>query len=219
VKVPTQSAARVFEGHREWVTGLALSRDGTLLVSGDDDGQVLVWDIATGKELKRWKVKGWVYALALSPDSKQVLVSERVPRVFDPGRHDGIRLWDRTTGTPQRDLGPPFKDMYSAAAAYAPDGKLLALARGGEVYGPNGKVFLIDPASGKKVRELTPGHLDGATDLTFHPDGKHLATCGRDTVVRIWNTADGKLVKELGKPRGGQFKDWFHAVSFSADGR
>lgn len=119
----------------------------------------------------------------------------------------------------QRDLGPLFKGMYIATAAYSPDGKLLALGRGGEVDGPNEKVFLIDPASGKKVRELTPGHLYGATDLTFHPDGKHLASCGRDTVVRIWNTSDGKLVKELGKPRGGQFKDWLHAVSFSADGR
>jgi hypothetical protein len=31
--------------------------------------------------------------------------------------------------------------------------------------------------------------------------------------------ADGKLVKELGQPRGGQFKDWIHAVAASPDGR
>jgi hypothetical protein len=29
---------------------------------------------------------------------------------------------------------------------------------------------------------------------------------------------DGKLVKELGRPRGGQFKDWFHAIAVSPDG-
>ena len=109
--------------------------------------------------------------------------------------------------------------MYLAAAAYSPDGKVLAVARGGEANGLNGKVFLVDPATGKKIRELTPGHQDGATDLAFHPDGKHLASSGRDTVVRIWSHGDGKLVKELGKPRGGQFKDWIHAVCFSADGR
>src|SRR5262245_44944362 len=44
-KVQTQPAARVFEGHRDWVTGLALSHDGRLLISGDDAGQVLVWDV------------------------------------------------------------------------------------------------------------------------------------------------------------------------------
>ncbi len=218
-KVRTQAPARALTGHREWVTGMALSRDGQALLSGDDRGEVIVWDRPSGKEVRRWKVKGWVHAVALSPDKKQAVVTERLPLVFDSGQHAGVKLWDATTGKVQRDLGPLFPRTYLAAAAYSLDDKLLALARGGEVDGPNGKVFLIDPASGKKLRELSPGHLNGATDLAFHPDGKHLASCGRDTVVRIWSAADGKLVKELGKPRGGQFKDWLHAVSFSADGR
>ncbi len=131
----------------------------------------------------------------------------------------GVRLWDLTAGQPQRDLAGEFKGMYLSAAAYAPDGKLLALGRGGEVDGANGKVFLLDPSTGKKVRELMPGHQYGVTDLAFHPDGQHLASSGRDTVVRLWDVASGKLVKELGKPRGGQFKDWVHAIRFSADGR
>ena len=59
----------------------------------------------------------------------------------------------------------------------------------------------------------------GATDLVFHPDGKHLLSTGRDTTVKIWRLEDGKLVKELGRPRGGQFKDWLHAVAVSPDGR
>ena len=105
--------------------------------------------------------------------------------------------------------------MQIASAAYSNDGKILALGRGGE---GEGKIFLIDPSTGKKIRELSPIHQYGVTDLCFHPDGKHLASTGRDTVVRIWNIAEGKMVKELGKPRGGQFKDWFHALSFSPDG-
>ncbi len=214
-----KGADRILTGHREWVMGLALSGDEKLLVSADDAGEVIVWDRLAGKQLQRWKVKGWAYALALSPDTKQVLVSERVHLVFDSGRHAGVKLWDRTTGKVQHDLGATFKGMHLSAAAYAPDGKLLVLARGGEVDGPNGKLFLVDPATGKKLRELSPGHLNGATDVAFHPDGKHVASCGRDTVVRIWSTADGKLVKELGKPRGGQSKDWLHALAFSADGR
>jgi WD40 repeat protein len=220
VKVQTQQSARVLSGHGEWVTALALSRDEKLLLSGDDGGQVIVWDREAGKEVRRWKTpRGWVYALALSPDSKQSVVTERVPLIFDSGRHDGVKLWDATTGQVQRDLGTDFKGMHLAAAAYSLDGKLLALARGGETSGAEGKVYLVDPATGKKVRELLPGHLNGATDLAFHPDGKHLFSCGRDTLVRIWDTTSGKLVKELGKSRGGQSKDWIHALSFSADGR
>lgn len=40
-------------------------------------------------------------------------------------------------------------------------------------------------------------------------------------MVRIWQPADGKLVKDLGKTHGaGSFtgSSWIHAISFSADG-
>jgi WD40 repeat protein len=214
-------AAAVLAEHKDWVLGLALTRDGKLLVSGDDKGQVIVWDTAAAKPLRRWEVKGWVYALAVAPEAELLLVSERLPLVFDSGRHTGLKLWDPQTGELKRDLGKDkdFDKQMIAAAAFSPDGKALAVARGGEIDGQNGKVTLLDPASGKKLRDLMPGHLNGATDLVFHPDGKHLFSSGRDTLVRVWRVDDGKLVKELGQPRGGQFKDWIYAVAVAPDGR
>ena len=83
----------------------------------------------------------------------------------------------------------------------------------------SGKVTLLDPATGKKLRETSPGHLDGATDLAFHPDGKHIFSAGRDTLVKIWRLEDGKHVRDLGTGRGGQFKDWICAISISPDGQ
>ena len=213
-EVQTQDALKIIQG-KEWIIGASLSQDETTLITGDDAGQVVVYDRKTGAEKKRWQVKGWAFAVAISPDLKQSLVSERYPLVFDSGRHTAVKLWDVATSTVQYDLSKEFKDMQIASAAYSRDGKILALGRGGE---GEGKIFLIDPSTGKKIRELSPIHQYGVTDLCFHPDGKHLASTGRDTVVRIWNIAEGKMVKELGKPRGGQFKDWFHALSFSPDG-
>jgi WD40 repeat protein len=217
-KVKVQPAARVLDAHKEWVTALSLTPDAKHLLSGDDGGNVLLWDRASGKELRRWKAKAWVQAAALAPDGRQAFVSERKPLVFDSGRRSGAVLWDAAAGTIQHDLGKDFKGMFFSAAAYSPDGKTLAISRGGEVDGPKGTVTLIDPTSGKKIRELTPGHLNGACDLAFHPGGAVLASCGRDTTVRLWSIPDGKLLKELGKPRGGQFKDWVCAVAFSPDG-
>ena len=216
-KVATQEAERTLSGHKDWVLGLALSKDGNTLVSGDDKGEVIIWDRETAKERQRWKVKGWVWALTLSPDASSLCVSERVHLVFDSGRHAGLKIWD-LKGQVKQDFGKLMvKEMPVAAAAFSPDGKILAVGRGGET--DTGKVTLLDPADGKKLRELTPGHYSGLTDIAFHPDGKHLFSSGRDTVVRVWKAKDGKLVKELGTPRGGQFKDWIHAVSVSPDGR
>ena len=105
-----------------------------------------------------------------------------------------------------------------AAAAFSPDGKWMAVCRGGEAGGLSGKVTMLDPATGKKLRETSPGHLDGATDLAFHPDGKHIFSAGRDTLVKIWRLEDGKHVRDLGKSRGGQSKDWICAIAISPDG-
>jgi WD40 repeat protein len=220
-KVGVLRPARTLTEHTEWVIDLELTPDGAAMISGDDGGHVLVWDLEAGTVTKRWKtVKGWAYAVALSPDKKQACVTERLPLVFDSGRHAAVRLWDIATGSVKADLSAlkEFKGNHLSAAAYSPDGKLLALGRGGEANGMSGKVTLVDPASGKVVRELAPGHQDGLTDLAWHPDGKHIASSGRDTVARVWNAESGKVVSECGKGRGGQFKDWVCAVAWSPDG-
>ncbi|NBO92525.1 MAG: hypothetical protein EBV06_09495, partial [Planctomycetia bacterium] len=170
------------------------------------------------KERRRWPLKGWAYAIALSPDAKQALVSERIPLVFDSGRRDGVGIWDVTEGKLLRELSTEFKGQYLSAALWHPDGKTVFLGRGGEADGKKG-VTAADVTSGKKTLTYEPGHQEGVTDLALHPDRKHLLSCGRDTTVKIWNISDGKLLATLGKSRGGQFKDWYHAVAVSADGK
>jgi WD40 repeat protein len=218
-KVKLIGSLKTLDAHKEWVSGFAFSADESLMLSGDDGGKVILWDRPGTKPVREWAIKGWAYAVALSPDGKQAAVAERLPLVFDSGRHEGLKLWDATTGTMQHDLAAAIKGMYIAAAAYSPDGKLLAVVRGGEAGGNSGKATFFDPATGKKLHETATGHLDGATDVLFHPDGKHLLTTGRDTTVKVWTVSDGKLVKEIGKPRGGQFKDWICAVALSPDGQ
>jgi WD40 repeat protein len=217
-KIAVLKSAKTLTEHKEWIVGMELSRDGAAIISGDDGGHVLVWDRVAGSVRQRWRVKGWAYAVALSPGGKQACATERFPLVFDSGRHAAVQLWDVAAAKVEKDLSALFKGQHLGAAAYSPDGKLLALGRGGEVDGNNGKITLVDPVAGKVVRELAPGHLNGLTDLAFHPDGKHIASSGRDTVVRVWEVATGKLVAEVGKGRGGQFKDWIGALAWSPDG-
>src|SRR5262249_32011533 len=156
---------------------MSMTPDGKTFISGDDAGQVIIWNREAATIRKQWQVKGWAYAVALSPDEKRACISERKPLVFDSGRHAALKLWNATTGEMTHDLSKDFKDQYFAAAAYSPDGKTLAIARGGEADGTNGGIItLLNPETGAKLKTLTPGHLNGATDLAFHPDGKHLAS-------------------------------------------
>lgn len=215
VTVETQTAQQVLDAHKEWILGLCLSADGKTLLSGDDAGEVIVWDCPAAKEVRRWKVKGWVFGMALSPDAQWALVAERYPLVFTPAdHHRGVKLWDAVKGEVKHDLSAEYK-VYIGAAAFSPDGKHVVLAQGNEVE--RGKLFLVDTESGKQLREFQ-GHAPGGVhDVRFSPDGRFIFSCGRDTTVRVWNVADGKQGAEVSKPRGGQFKDIWHALSLSAD--
>jgi WD40 repeat protein len=223
--LPAQQAAKVLTFHEEWIRGLSLSGDGKLALTGDDRGTLILWNVADGSEIRRMQSKGWLQSVAMSPDGKLGVTCEFAPRYATfPNAN---LVWDLESGKMKFDLakelpskgGGESKTTGMAAAAVSLDGKLLAVGRGGEVESDTGKITLLDAATGKKVRELAGGHQYGVTGLCFHPDRKTLVSCGRDTVIRLWNIADGKQMKELGKPRGGQFKDWTHAISISADGK
>jgi WD40 repeat protein len=216
--VVVQKPVRELTAHKDWIWGLALSRDGKTLVSGDDSGVVMVWDVQMGMELRRWKVKLWVRALDISPDGRTVATAENFPQVKFSESDAAVRGWDARTGELKFDVSKELK-LGMAAVRFSDDGKHLAICQGNlDREGPAGKVFLLDPATGKKLRELTPPHLRGATDLAFHPDGKHLFTSGRDRLVKIWRLGDGNHVRDLGEANKGQSES-LHAISITPDGK
>lgn len=220
--VEIHEAQQTLTVHKEWVRSFSLSKDGNHLLSGDDSGLNILWDMPAGKELRRWQVKGWLPAVALAPDASTAVTCEYAPRYADfPNAN---RLWDATSAKEKLDLGLTLKRSTGknnvipmSAAAFSSDGALLALGEAGERDG-FAKVFLINVVDGKKLQELN-GHQYGVNTIAFHPAGIHLATAGRDTTVRIWRIADGKHIADLGKGRGGQFQDWIHAITFTKDGR
>lgn len=81
------SAVRLFTGHTGNVTSLACAPDGKFLASADDRGEILLWDLAAGRLVKRMRGhgRGGVWSLDWSVESA-VLVS---------GGADGtVRVWD-----------------------------------------------------------------------------------------------------------------------------
>lgn len=221
--VDVQEADKVLTAHTEWVRSLSLSPDGKQLLTGDDKGVAILWEVPEGRELKRLTSQGWLKAVALSPDSRQALTCASSTRYAN--FPNSLHLWDVASGKVALNLGETLagkrkgsQAMGAAAACYSPDGKTIGLAQGaGEIEGGVGKVFLVDAASGKVLQEIS-AHQGGVVALAFSPDGRTIASSGRDTLVKLWNVTDGKAAGVLGKSRGGQFRDWIHAFAFSADG-
>jgi WD40 repeat protein/tRNA A-37 threonylcarbamoyl transferase component Bud32 len=190
-------------GHSDLVVALAFTPDGTTLATGGSDGLVKIWDVATGRERGTLPGHGVpVLAVAFSPDG-QTLASAGswVPGVGGSISRPGeLKLWDRAAWE--------NKDVFhgSYPLALSPDGRTLALGNGRPSADPKTAaptaVNLWDVRAGKVRCTLTgPGKPTGR--VAFSHDGRLLATLHDDNSVLVWETASGRVHKELGKfPRG-----------------
>jgi WD40 repeat protein len=61
---------RRYIGHSPWPWTLDLSSDEKYVISGGVDGNLILWDFATGEELHRLNFTQPVYSAVFSPDSK-----------------------------------------------------------------------------------------------------------------------------------------------------
>jgi WD40 repeat protein len=192
---------------------LAFSADGSALALAQPSGTFDLWDVTTGKKLRRLgplptgKPAG---ALALAGDgSILVLCDGRV-----------ARLWDTTTGRQYPRGHVPSGPID--AAALSPDGKaflLWASRRGssGEPQEDSGVLVLGEVATGKErwvrrgVSEVMPSFA--RAPLAFSPDGRYLALLVEDALC-LRDTADGREIGrfETDQPRPTD-------LVFAADGR
>jgi eukaryotic-like serine/threonine-protein kinase len=101
---------------------------------------------------------------------------------------------------PVRAVAPGFTAFH---AAFTPDGGLLALAQNVGRGPPGMKVLLVDPASGKTVRELAypsfplwqvrSGRAEASKSLAISPDGRWLVVGTRSGHLHCWDLRTASL--------------------------
>jgi WD domain, G-beta repeat len=199
---------RLLTGHRGQVLAVAYAPDGRTLASAGRDGSIRLWDVVAGTERRRLTGhQGRVHLLAFSPDGK-VLASA--------GQDETTRLWDVATGKELRQV-----PGQAHALDFAPGGKLLAWAGNDRSGPPFWPLRLYDPATGKKVRELTPATKpdrlpqprDAAMAVRFSPDGRTLAAGTQSNEVVLWEVATGQ---QRASVRG--HEGWIEVLTFAPDG-
>ncbi len=189
--------------HEGMVYAAAFSPDGKVLATGGQDRDIVLWDAATGKEVRRWAagVLG-TRTLCFSPDRKHLVAG---------GMDGGIRFFNPETGK-QENLLAGQHNQWVVSLAFSPDGKQLLSADQG------GVVLLWDLPGNKVVRRFT-GSRSGQDAAAFLPDGKTFVTCWQDGKAHQIETATGKDLRAFDLTANRGWTGQLRALALSSDGK
>ncbi len=161
------------------------------------DGDLLVYDLATGRPMRRWRMPTPGH-IAFRPDGAQMAILQKDPR------NSTCRIVEAESGRVLRSI--PLPNLPLVGVVWSPDGTTLATPSDDQ------KIYLWDAATGNRKATLE-GHTNAGLSVAFHPTGTLLASNGWERRLRLWDAALGRPVLSLS---GDHY--YFHA-GFSQDGR
>ena len=203
--------AELSGGHDLQVWDLTFSPDGTRLVSTDQDGGLVIWDVATGQTTGRLDRRNLVAEAATPPATLGVITLPRQRQIdpelehrdlagsvaFSPdgthlalaGWNDLVHIFDVGTLQPIRTLsGPPYQ---ARSVQYSQDGSVIA------VGSRDGAVHLWAATTFESLGEPLLGLEAPVRTLTFSPDGEVLGAADASGKVALWDLAAWRMLRDV----------------------
>lgn len=161
----------------------ALSFDGVDCVAITADGQLIAWNIHTGRRRNVTQKPSNINCVAFHPKFNGWITSNT--------SGDTFAVWDESLRQVKSlDLaGSPI-----CALAAAPTGSEAAIGR------TNGGIMILDVATGKTTVRFA-GHTQKIKGLSFFLRGTTLASASLDGTGRYWDVSTGKLLGTIGNQK------------------
>lgn len=179
------------------LVALDVSSDGQTAITGYDNSDVLLWDLASGELLQRYEVPGGAGTVAMHPQNDTALVG---------GTTSVISNLDLRTGRILNTFNGHTADVGGGGIAISADGQTAVSASLDQT------LRLWDLDRGHVVRHIAgPSSLTFETDLS--PDGRTALRGSTDGTVTLFDLETGEIIHEFVVDQP------VMSVTFSPDGR
>ena len=179
---PTNMQPRLFFDTAGALTAFALSDDAELVATADDQGTVVVWNLADGTEYKRLDGKAKrIKSLDFSPDRDKIIFSDA---------EKNIHFWNL-----RRDQYYQFDHRLTSDA-----NKVLFSDAGDTVIsgGDNFQISVWDATSGKVLEQYAADQQ--INDMALSSDGRYLALALNEATLQIWDLTTKKAITRMKIP-------------------
>ncbi len=189
--------AREIEGHAEAVMDVEYSPDGTMLASASEDNTVKLWDSSDGDFIRNVTTyENYATAVNWSADGTILAAGSHDFNItlFNTTDWSIITQFNSTDGTPTQN--------YVNAISFSPNGTYLAAAYNGR-YGTSTPTGLPSQHYNVTVWNMadntswTSTHSNSVYDIAFSHNGTYVASGGKDSNLRIWDSVTGASFKAI----------------------
>jgi hypothetical protein len=189
LKVSDGSEVMKFDNHSDWVFRTAFTLDGKRLLSGSRDRAMKLINVENGQLIDDInKLIEPVLCFSRHPSQDQVvyggeLGNARIYKISDNQGRTAANNDNNLVKEFERQAGPVY------AIAFSPDGNQVAIGS----IGSDVKIYKTDGTLSATLK----GHEGAVFAIAWHPSKAEVFTAGYEGKLRIFNPANGELIKSV----------------------